>query len=311
MLKVAGHDMGPGEIDEFVDNVSKLSHSSLRISLEPDLHGSDINFQEEYIADAQAGRYDMILMPARAWHILGNNQFDPFIAPFLIDSYRLEESVIESGLGKPALDSLAPLQLVGIGLVPGVIRHPIGVHQKILTLTDIAGKTFGVFSSPIGEQAVTAMGAIAKRIRPTFPASGLDAGEEDLEGAANLLYDINTTALTTNLDLWPRLLTLVMNSTAYGSLTAEQQQVLRQAALDSVPAKIANLLEAETRAVKQLCDFGYPLVEASDAERAAFKSSVQPVIATISSDPVAASVIASIQDLAATTPADTIKRTCT
>ena len=302
--------MGPGEVDEFADAVDRLSNGSLKISLHPDLHGADIDYQEKYIKDVQAGSYDMIQVPARAWHLLGYNGFDPFVAPFLIDSFGVEQAVLQSGLSRSALDGLTPFGLVGIGLTPGVLRHPVGIHEPVLTLSDIAGKTFGVYPSPIAEQAVTAMGAVPKPIPPSFPASGLDVGEQDLSGAADILWDVNSTAITTNLTLWPRMQTLVMNAASYATLTPDQQEVLRQAVLESTPAKIGALRAAEEAAVTTLCDFPYQLVQADEADRAAFIDSVQPVIATIESDPTAASEIAAIREIAVKTPADDINRTC-
>jgi TRAP-type C4-dicarboxylate transport system substrate-binding protein len=310
VITLAGHDMGPGEADEFVDEVDRLSNGSLKISLQPDLHGADLDYQEEYINDVQAGSYDMILVPARAWHLVGYHGFDPFVAPFLIESFGAEQAVLQSGLSKSALDGLAPLGVIGIGLTPGVLRHPVGIHQPVLTLADIAGKTFGVYPSPIAEQAVSAMGAVPKKIPPSFPASGLDVGEQDLAGAADILWDVNSTAITTNITLWPRMQTLVMNAASHAALTPDEQEVLQQAVVASNPAKIDALRAAEEKAVTTLCNFPYQLVQATETDRTAFIKSVQPVIATIESDPTAASEIAAIRDLAAKTPTDAIDRTC-
>lgn len=302
--------MGPGEADEFVEAVDQLSHGSLKISLQPDLHGADLDYQEEYIQDVQSGKYDLLLVPARAWHLVGYNGFDPFVAPFLIESFGVEQAVLESGLGTSALDGLAPYGVHGIGLMPGVLRHPLGIFKPVLTLSDIAGKTFGVYPSPIADQAVMAMGAAPKTIPPSFPASGLDVGEQDLAGTAELVWDVNSTAITTNLTLWPRMQTLVMNAASYGTLTPDEQEVLRQAVANSNPAKIDALRAAEQKAVTDLCDFPYQLAQATETDRAAFVNSVQPVLATIESDPASASAIAAIRDIAAKTPADDNVRTC-
>lgn len=310
VISVGGHDMGPGEIDEFVDEVDRLSNGSLKLSLQPDLHGADIDYQEKYIKDVQAGKYDMILVPARAWHLIGDNGFDPFLAPFLIESFGAEEAVLQSGMDRSALDGLAPFGVVGIGLTPGVLRHPVGIMKPVLTLAGVAGTTFGVYPSPIAEQAVTAMGAVPKRIPPSFPASGLDVGEQDLAGAAEIVWDVNSTAITTNLTLWPRMQTLVMNPASYGKLTPDEQDALRRAVVESNPAKMNALRAAEGKAVAALCDFPYQLVEASETDRAAFINSVRPVIDAIESDPASASEIAAIRDIAAKAPADDIDRTC-
>ena len=87
MITLAGHDMGPGQVDEFIGEVDRLSNGSLKISFQPDLHGADLDYQEKYIKDVQAGSYDMILVAARAWPLVGYHGFDPFVAPFLIESF--------------------------------------------------------------------------------------------------------------------------------------------------------------------------------------------------------------------------------
>ncbi len=192
--------------------------------------------------------------------------------------------------------------LAGIALIPGEIRHPVGVKKAILTVADLNGLRVGIRPSRTAEQSFLALGAArAEGFPPGSDISGYGAIEQDLNLVAENQYDQSTAATTTNLNLWPRMLTLVMTSTRYARLNPNQQEILRQAARESSGAKIAQVRTAESAAVAQVCGTGYHLPHATPAALAAFRNAVAPVIAAMAADPVEASEIATIRALAAHT----------
>ncbi len=67
------------------------------------------------------------------------------------------------------------------------------------------------------------------------PLDGLDAYEQQLASITGNSYDAHAKYVTSNLNLWPRPLVIVMGNEAYDSLTKEQQSVLRDAAEAAIP----------------------------------------------------------------------------
>ena len=82
----------------------------------------------------------------RAFDTLGVKSFQALTAPMLVDSYALENAVIESGITEEMMKGLDELGVVGLGVLPDGLRKPIGVTAPILGPADWRGITFGTLS---------------------------------------------------------------------------------------------------------------------------------------------------------------------
>ena len=58
------------------------------------------------IEDVQAGKVDMGWVGARAFDAVGVTSFQALVAPFLVDSYELQDRVFQAGI--PAADAAGP-----------------------------------------------------------------------------------------------------------------------------------------------------------------------------------------------------------
>ena len=76
---------------------------------------------------------------------------------------------------------------------------------------------------------------------------GLDGAELDPMTIAYNDYDRQ--ALTTNVVLWPKPYTIVMNRTAFDSLTDEQQKLLRRAGREAIAPVLRQIERDEATAV--------------------------------------------------------------
>ena len=79
------------------------------------------------IGDVKAGKADLGWAGSRAFDSVGVPAFDALHAPLLIDSYALEQRVLQSPLVGDMLDGLKPLGVIGLGILPGPLRKPLGV----------------------------------------------------------------------------------------------------------------------------------------------------------------------------------------
>src|SRR5262245_15354218 len=127
MLEPIGNRL---ELSYFVNEVSRLSDGMLEIRFATPGHDG-VDYEEATIRDVQDGRADLASAGSRAWDEFGARSLRALGAPFLVDSYPLQEAVLTSGLVDSMLEELQPLGLVGIGILPGPIRRPLGVANTL------------------------------------------------------------------------------------------------------------------------------------------------------------------------------------
>ena len=120
------------------------------------------------------------------------------------------------------LAELRPLGLVGIGILPGPIRRPLGGTRRLAKPDDFRGLTIGTSQSRVADTTMRALGATPRRLPATEHwLPGLDGIERQTYGIDGDKLDKKGSHLTTNVNLWPRALVLFAGERAYSALTAE------------------------------------------------------------------------------------------
>ena len=113
------------------------------------------------------------------------------------------------------LDGLEPLGVVGLGILPGPLRKPLGVSRPRAPGGLPRSKTIALTRSQVAERRCSALGARgARRSRPPAPIDGYDGVEQQITAIAGNGYDSSASRLTANVTLWPRPLVLFMNPKA-------------------------------------------------------------------------------------------------
>jgi TRAP-type C4-dicarboxylate transport system substrate-binding protein len=286
------------ELTEFVGEVSRLSHGALRIRVVP-AGDAGPDYEATLIRGMRRGRADLAFVGSRAWDEFGVHSLRALQAPLLIDSYRLQERVLTSELVGPMLDELRPLGLVGIGILPGSIRRPLGVPHPLAAPSDFKGLTIGTQQSRVADATLRALGARPQRLPAAVSSlAGLDGIEHRVAAIEVERLDVDGSHLMTNVNLWPRPLVLFAGARSYRRLSGDQRRILRTAAANVVPEKVAaeRGLEAETAA--NLCRKGRAKFDAATpAELSALRRAVEPVYRELQRDPRTRSAIEAIQRL--------------
>ena len=136
MLTLANHNyQGDSVPDEFAAAVERLSDGSIDIKVRYGFRYYDID-ERGTIAACRSGAVDAAVVGARAWDTVGVTSFQVLVAPFLVDSYALERRVLESELVDRMLEGLEPLGLVGLAILPGEMRRPLGTSRALLRPKD-------------------------------------------------------------------------------------------------------------------------------------------------------------------------------
>jgi TRAP-type C4-dicarboxylate transport system substrate-binding protein len=285
---------------EFAAAVERVSERAMRIELVPAGRGAEAEFEKGVVEDVRDGRAQLGIVDARVWDTIGVNSFQAIVAPFLIDSLGLERRVLESPLATRMLDGVEQVGVVGIALLPGPLRHPFGISRPLLGPDDYRGTTIGIRPAGLARTALRALQADAKVYVPGSLAGldGLDSNPKAID------FNGWEGVLTRNVVLWPKPFTIVMNRDAFDALTAEQQELLRDAGREAIRRELDDLVRGGSEALSKACAEGaVRLVSASAADLAALREAVQPVYEELESDPDTKEVISDITDMRSAEPA--------
>jgi TRAP-type C4-dicarboxylate transport system substrate-binding protein len=287
----------PEELTGFADEVTRLSDGALRIRIVPAGHSTRPDFEAATIRDVRHGRADLAMAASRAWDEFGVRSLRALHAPLLIDSYPLQERVLTSELVDPMLAELRPLGLVGIGILPGAIRHPVGLRHRLAAPDDFRGLTMGVHPSSVADAVMRTLGARPVRLPAKIPTvEGLDGVEHLVGGIYSDRLDIDGSYLMTNVNLWPRPLVLVAGARTYSRLTAKQRRILRTAAANVVPKALTSARNAEAEASGNICRRGAATFDAAtSSELGALRLAVEPVYRDLERDPGTRAAIGAIE----------------
>jgi TRAP-type C4-dicarboxylate transport system substrate-binding protein len=278
VLKFANYNFAPLELAPFAAEVERRSHGSLRIAFHNHWREGERDQETKLIHDVQAGRADLGWVGSRAWDAVGVTSFDALHLPFLIDSYPLEQAVLQGPLPARMLRGLEPLGLVGVGILPGELRRVVGVRKPVVRAGDFRGLRWGTTQAQAAAETLRALGA-----RPvpflTLPSvrrfGGFDFPLTSFEGNA---YDAQARFITANLAFWPRPLVVFMNRQVAARLTPAQRSLLRSAAEDTIPAAVGIIERRERQAQAALCGRGVVrFVRSTADDLAAIRSAVASV----------------------------------
>jgi TRAP-type C4-dicarboxylate transport system substrate-binding protein len=286
------------ELTHFVDEVSRLSDGALEIRFVSAGHdGAD--YETATIRDVQDGRADLAFAGSRAWDEFGARSLRALGAPFLVDSYPLQEAVLTSGLVDSMLDELQPMGLVGIGILPGPIRRALGVANTLASPGDFRGLTIGTQQSHVADATLRALGARPQRLPAHVTRlAGLDGIELAVAAIEAGRLDADGSRLMTNVNLWPRPLVVFAGARAYQGLSDDQRQILRDAAANAVSEKITAERDLEAETGTNLCRKDRATFDSATPEQLqALRGAVEPVYGELERDPGTRAAIEAIEQL--------------
>jgi TRAP-type C4-dicarboxylate transport system substrate-binding protein len=277
VLTLANHEDAPEDIQFWIEEVQRRSGGSLRIQVTNRWRDQEADYDKGTIADVQAGKVQLAKVAARAYDTVGVTSFQALLAPLLIDNPTLEQRVLESDLAGQLLAGTGKLDLVGLAVLPTRLRKPLGLSRPLVAVEDYRGARIGVREGEVAKATFTALGANPVEYVPGGPLVGLDGIEADLGVIKGNEYDQQAKAVTANVTLWPKPVTVVINQKVFQSLTASQQDALRGVGPAVVSRQLAFLrgLTEEDRGI--LCRRGLRFVRASDRDLSGLRRAVQPV----------------------------------
>lgn len=135
VLTMANASFSPRDLEAFADAVAERSGGTVHIRLANNWRWGQRDFEPGAIRDVKAAKVvDMGWVGSRAFDELAVTSFDALHAPFAIDSYALEQAVLQSRIPDRMLAGLTPLGVVGLGVLPGPLRRPLSAPRPLRTL---------------------------------------------------------------------------------------------------------------------------------------------------------------------------------
>jgi TRAP-type C4-dicarboxylate transport system substrate-binding protein len=301
VLTLATHDDDEG-YGTFAAAVARISQAAIRIRVAGNWGATgdrrELDYEPEIVGAVRAGKVQLGIVGARVWDTLGVDSFQALLAPFLIDSLRLERRAIESAPATRALATVERGGVVGIALLPGRLRRPLGITRPLVAPRDYRRAKIGTRPGAVAWATFRALGARPASYIPGW-LSGFDGAEQDPLTITENGYDGGARALTGNVVFWPKPQTVVMNRSAYEALTPEQQRILREAGREAVAPELARIRRDQRLGLSTLCAGKVPVRPASAADLAALRKAAQPVYDDIKREPFTRRWIAQILQMKA------------
>ncbi|MCF3132074.1 TRAP transporter substrate-binding protein [Streptomyces olivochromogenes] len=276
---------GLDEVEPFIQGVGEVSEGELRIDRIHSKHGE--SGEADLIRAVRDGRYDLAVVPVRAWHGAGVSDFDALVAPLAVDSYALQQKVLDGDIGATMLKGVRKVGVDGIGILPGPMRKPVGITRSLRGPEDYRGARIGAAPSAVAARTLRTLGARPVP-RPFYGASiaGLDGVEHQVLNVEEDRYDATAESITANVNLWPRPAVVVANPKRLRTLSGDQRGDLRRASHAAVESMTTEIRQAEADEGSQaLCQRGRVRFEtATAAQLAHLRKAVEPVHAWLRED---------------------------
>jgi TRAP-type C4-dicarboxylate transport system substrate-binding protein len=292
------------EADAFARAVNDLANGAIEVKVDNQTitGASDPNYETAVIKYVGEGKAQLGFSASRAFDTVGVKSFVGLQAPFLIDSYELEDRVLSSDQAKALLDGTRSTGVVGISYLQGGIRMPLGLTRDLVEPSDFVGARIGIRASAVTDLTMKALGASPVVFQPG-DTSGLDGMEVHLGQIANSEYDVGAKSLTANVMFWSRPGVIFANANIFDGLSAEQQQTLRSAGERAYRESVTTITADAASTAAVLCGRGLKLVAASQDTISNLRLAVQSVYDEIEKDPGTKATIEAIEDMGASTGA--------
>jgi TRAP-type transport system periplasmic protein len=290
----------------FAAQVSQLSQGKLRIRVAFLAAGTSTpDAEARTIELVRAGRYDLGWVAARAWDELGVRSFQALQAPFLITNYPLLRKVMKSRLAAEMIAGLKDENVVGLALIPGLLRHPIGVKRPLVSLSDFAGARIWDLPSKATDALLRALGAVPVHV--SGDDFGRELAKERIDGQELSIINAPIGGIVTaNVALFPKVLTLFAGKDSFARLSDEQQHILRTAGERTLKHNttyaVRAALAVEGEWARHYCRLTGRIVLATRGEQAQLVRAAQPVYKRLDRDPQTKAEIAQIRSMKASLP---------
>jgi tripartite ATP-independent transporter DctP family solute receptor len=270
------HPQGQGA-KKFADLVEQKSGGKIKVRLFPSGQlGGDL----QTVSSLQGGTLDMTVLNAG---LLSSQvkEFGLFDLPFLFDSGKQADAVVDGPFGQKLAESLAPKNLVGLGYWDLGFRNLTNSRRPVAKLEDIQGLKIRVLQSPLYIDLFNTLGANAVPL--PFPELYTALEQKTVDGQENPATVIQTSKfaevqkhLTFTRHIYnPQI--VIFSKRVWDRYDPEEKKLIEGAAAEAKVYQRQVSRDAEAKAIEQLKAQGMQLTELSPDEIARLRDKVKPV----------------------------------
>jgi len=270
------HPQGQGA-KKFAELVEQKSGGKIKVRLFPSGQlGGDL----QTVSALQGGTLDMTVLNAGLL-VSQVKEFGLFDLPFLFESGKEADAVVDGPFGQKLAQSLAPKNLVGLGYWELGFRNLTNSRRPVTKLEDIQGLKVRVVQSPLYIELFNTLGANAVPL--PFPELYTALEQKTVDGQENPV----STILTSKFGEVQKHLTftrhtynpqiVIFSKRLWDRLDAEEKKLIEEAAAEAKVFQRQLSRDSEAKAVEQLKAEGVQFVELSPEEIARLREKVKPV----------------------------------
>lgn len=243
-----------------------------------DVGASDHNSEIFTVAQLRTGTLDMARLSVTALHGSVPITVVPTL-PFLFTSVAHRRRILDGPVGAELLASLEAFDLIGLCFYDAGSRSIYMPSKAVRTPADMKGLKIRVQTSPVMAEVMQALGAIPVpipygQVRARLAAGTVDAAENNIVSYyASRHHEVAKVYSLTEHVAPPAI--VVFSKRVWDRLSAEDREIVRQAARDSVPYFRKLVDEQEATARRALASEGVTFV--TDVDKAAFVRILMPL----------------------------------
>ena len=260
------------------------------------LGASDQDSESFTVAQVRTGTLDMARVSVSALHGTAPATVIPTL-PFLFASTEHRRRSLEGPVGEELLASLGTIDLVGLCFYDSGPRSIYTPAKAVRTPDDMKGLKIRVQTSPVMAEVMQALGAQPvptpyAHVRTQLAAGTIGAAENNLISyLASRHHEVAKVYSLTEHAAPPAV--VIFSRQAWNRLPKEDQEIIRQAARDSIAYHRKVFDEQEAAARAALASAGIQLV--SDVDKPAFAKVLAPLYPRLVSDPRHRALIGRVQ----------------
>ena len=136
---IAGTDQVPDAEVAWAKDVEQTSGGTLKIEFVTEYAPGDPHQLSRILADVRSGAIDLGLVAARTFDVNGYDEFQPLLAPFLVDSYELQARVFQEGIPPAMASGLDRIGVKPLGTFPGLLIRTMSRDTPYTNLSAYQG----------------------------------------------------------------------------------------------------------------------------------------------------------------------------
>jgi tripartite ATP-independent transporter DctP family solute receptor len=277
----------------FAQLVTERSGGKIKVEVYP---GSQLGEEKAAIEQVQLGALAFTRVSSGPMAEF-NKALGAFSLPYIFDNADHMWKYLNGPDGQKLLDGLAASRFIGLAYYDPGARSFYNRERPIKTIDDLKGLKFRVFQSVVFVDMVGALGADAVPMPYGEVYSSIETGV--IDGAENNFpsyessghYEVAKHYTLDEHTMVPEV--LVMSKTSWDKLTPEDQELVRQAAKDSVPFNREKWAEREKQSEEKVRAAGVEIIEEIDKEP--FIAAMAPIYEKYANTPELQSLVERIQ----------------